>query len=76
MSTEGMNPDIQAIESLFTPGVQPQENLPEIGSYGDAEILEEPEHKHGVFVQRNQNIAPYFKEYCTEKRRVLSNVNQ
>lgn len=56
------NPKIQAIEDVFTPET-------EVGKQERQKDGEEL--RDGVFIKRNQNIAPYYKQYKQEKCHVL-----
>jgi hypothetical protein len=35
---------------------------------------EEPQ-KRDIFLQRNQNIAPLYRQYISEKRKLIHNIN-
>ena len=72
-----MNPDLKQLEDIFVPGADPAKP-----NYVPEQQLEENIYRKtelssaGLFVQKNQNIAPYFREYTEQKRQVQNRINQ
>jgi len=78
MTLQGMNPEIQAIEMMFTPASADERDIMRSDGFAgldDDQVESNYANQLGVFIQRNLNIAPYFKEYTCEKRKIYQNIN-
>lgn len=70
---------MKVIEDVFVPMAEPwqdnycPESKLEQNIFRKSEL---PVSSAGIFVQRNQNIAPYFRQYSQEKRRIQMKINQ